>query len=144
MIDHKPKNSDAEARRHEGTKARRGKDIEAAGRDGLEPDELTWAVLLGRWVDFARSALALPDDAAGRRLRDSVADIIMLQAVWFALQHLDELPCDQRALGIDRAELLIDKHRRAIAQRWQDEPMPAMLSELITDAQQQVQTASRT
>jgi len=103
-------------------------------RDALHPDHLTWAVLLGRWVQFARSAVALPDDAAGRRLRDSVGDIIQLQAVWFALQHVDELPADERALGLDKAEVLIDKHAAALRERFGEEALPAMIEELISDA----------
>jgi hypothetical protein len=103
-------------------------------RDALHPDHLTWAVLLGRWVQFARSAVALPEDAAGRRLRDSVGDIIQLQAVWFALQHVDELPADERALGLDKAEVLIDKHAAALRERFGEEALPAMIRELIDDA----------
>ena len=100
----------------------------------LDGDKLTWAALLGQWVEFARSALALPDDAQGRRLRDSVADIIMLQALWHALGHLDALTEQQRAVGVDRAQLLIDKHAQALMRRWQDQVMPARLRELIEDA----------
>ncbi len=103
----------------------------------MDSDKLTWAVLLGRWVEFARSALALPDDDAGRRLRDSVPDIIALQAVWFALDHLDELDADERALGIDRAEILIEKHRQALISRFGDD-LPPQLAELIADAQSQL------
>ena len=70
--------------------------------DRLDTDKLTWAALLGRWMAFAKNAVALPDDDAGRRVRNSVVDLITLQAVWFALQNLDELDPDERALGIDR------------------------------------------
>jgi len=101
----------------------------------LHPERLTWPVLLGRWVTFAQSAVALPKDAAGQRLCDAVPDIINLQAVWFSLEHLDELDGDQRALGLDRAEVLIDRHRSALRQRWADEPLPAELQELIDDAE---------
>ncbi len=104
-----------------------------ADSDGLSP--VTWAVLLGRWVDFARSALALPDDTEGRRLRAAVPDIIMLQAVWFALGELGDLDASQRALGLDRAEVLIDKHTEALQQRFDGGVMPPMLRELIADAQ---------
>ena len=100
----------------------------------FDADKLTWSVLLGRWVEFARSALALPDDEPGRVLRESVADIITLQAVWFALQHLDELDHDERSLGIARAEVLIDKHAHAIHARWCSRDMPDELSRLIEDA----------
>jgi hypothetical protein len=109
----------------------------------LHPQRLTWAVLLGRWIEFARGAVAFPDDDAGRRMRASVGDIIMLQAVWYALANLDELEPDQRALGIDKAELLIEQHTAAIRQRWQGRAVPAMLGELIDDAHQQLAAAQK-
>ena len=99
-------------------------------------DKLTWVVLLGRWVEFARGALALPEDGAGRAMRESVADIITLQAVWFALQHIDELDGDERALGIARADVLIERHTRAVTARWEGGPMPAELRSLIDDARE--------
>ena len=105
----------------------------------LHPERLTWAVLLGRWVAFAKSAVALPDDAAGRRLRDAVPDLINLQAVWFALGHLDELEADERALGLDKAEVLIDKHVQALERAWADEGLPAEIVELIQDAKAALQ-----
>ena len=108
----------------------------------LEPRKLTWSVLIGRWVDFARSALALPDHEEGRRLKDSVPDIIMLQAVWFALQHLDELGPDERALGLDRAELLIETHSRHLHARWHESSMPSMLSEIMNDARCQFEVVA--
>lgn len=107
----------------------------------LYPDRLTWAVLLGRWVDFARSAVALPTDAEGAKMRDSVADIIMLQAVWFALQHLQELTAAERALGLDRAGVLIEKHTSALRGRWMG-AMPAGIEELINDAAREMGKAS--
>lgn len=100
----------------------------------FDPKRITWAVLLGRWTDFARSALALPDDDTGNALRQSVPDIIMLQAIWFSLHHLDELDADQRALGLDRAEVLIDKHAAALEARWQNQSMPEQFAELLADA----------
>lgn len=96
-------------------------------------ERMTWAALLGNWIEFAKSSVALPDDAAGNAMRDSVSDIITLQAVWFALQHLDELDSDEQALGIDRAEVLIERHSSAIHDRWQNETMPAELARLIED-----------
>lgn len=102
--------------------------------DPADGDKLTWIALLGQWVEFAQSALALPDDVDGRRLQDSVADIIMLQAVWYALRHLEELPRQQRAVGIDRAQLLIDKHAQSLMRRWPNQMMPARLHEIIEDA----------
>ena len=108
----------------------------SGGGGTSDTDKLTWMVLLGRWVEFARGALALPEDAAGQALRESVADIIALQAVWFALQHIDELDREERALGIARADVLIERHTRAIAERWRGEPMPKELCSLIDDARE--------
>ncbi len=100
----------------------------------LETDKLTWAALLGRWVDFARSAVGLPESGAAGRVRQSVPDIIMLQAVWFALQHLAELPADEQALGLDRAEILIEKHEQALRSRWAGAPLPRQVEEVAARA----------
>lgn len=95
---------------------------------------LTWGALLGQWTQFAQSAVALPPTPDGRRLRDSVPDLILLQAVWFALQDLGRLAPDERALGLDRAEILIDKHAAALASRWSSAGLPPLIAELIDDA----------
>ena len=111
--------------------------------DPLSTRKLTWAVLLARWVEFAQSALALPDNKQGQLMRRSVPDIITLQAVWFALGELDQLDASQRALGLDRAELLIDGHSRALIDRWQDAQLPDPLIELIDDARQRLTEATQ-
>ncbi|MCC7147570.1 MAG: hypothetical protein IT443_14105 [Phycisphaeraceae bacterium] len=100
----------------------------------MSHNHLTWAVLLGRWVEFARGALALPAEGQAGKLRDSVADIIMLQAVWFALEHVGELDLAERAVGLDRAEILIEKHSGSLHQRWGQTPLPGAIAELIADA----------
>lgn len=115
---------------------------------GDEPDAgtaraVTWAALLGRWMDFARSAVALPTDDAGRRMRDSVPDVIMLQAVWFALRDLGRLPAAERALGLDRAEVLIQRHAATLQRRFTDTPMPRTMRELIADARDALAAAQR-
>lgn len=106
---------------------------DAAVEFALEPTKLTWAVLLGRWIDFARSGVGLPASGEGRRMRDSIADVIILQAVWFALKNLGELAAEEKALGLDRAAVLIEKHESALRQRWGVE-MPPSMRELISDA----------
>lgn len=109
----------------------------------LLPDgrSLTWAALLGRWVDFARSAVGLPVDDQGQRLRASVPDLIMLQAVWFALRDLGELPADERQLGLDRAEILIERHAAALRERFDGATMPVAMAELIEDARGTLRSA---
>jgi len=99
----------------------------------LEPDRLTWAVLLAKWTEFARASVALPEAGEAGRVRRSVTDIIALQAVWFALRQLDELDRAERSLGLDRAGVLIDRHTSAIAGRFAGQPMPAELQDLIDD-----------
>jgi hypothetical protein len=102
--------------------------------NSFEPTKLTWTALLGRWIDFARSALALPDDAEGRAWRQAVPDIIGLQAVVMALHHADELEPDERAVGVDRSRILIQRHTDALHGAFGTTDLHPMLVELITDA----------
>lgn len=95
---------------------------------------MTWAALLGKWTEFAQSALALPDDDEGGRLREAVPAIIGLQAVTHALAELDDLEQDERALGIDRAEMLIRKHAGELNTIWRGEEMPEAIIEIVDDA----------
>jgi len=99
-----------------------------------EANQLTWAALLGRWIQFARSALALPDDADGRAWRAAVPDIIGLQALALALGDLDGLPADERALACDRARLLIDRHHRGLREAFGGPVAHPSLLELLDDA----------
>jgi hypothetical protein len=108
----------------------------------LQTDKLTWAALLGRWVDFARSAVALPESGAAGRVRESIVDIIMLQAVWFALHHMTELPPEEQALGLDRAEVLIEKHAAALAGRWSSGDLPRQLQDVVDRAWEQLRSVS--
>ncbi len=111
----------------------------SAKTGGQQSDVMTWTALLGHWVQIARGALFLPDDMSGQRLRESVPDIIMLQAVWFALDRLDDLDGGERDLGMDRAAVLIDRHRDALNQRFSDTPMPEVLRQLVQDAVSQLE-----
>jgi len=92
-------------------------------------------MLLARWTEFARSAVALPTTGDGALWRDSVADIIGLQATALALKDLDEHELEQgRALAIDTASVGIDRHAQNLADVWDDEPWPPELHELLDDA----------
>lgn len=103
-------------------------------RDAAHERAMTWAALLGKWAEFARSAVALPDHGNEGRLKEAVADIIALQSITHALAHLDELDPDERALGLDRAEIGIRDHASNINTIYRGEPMPEALVELIDDA----------
>ena len=109
----------------------------------LDPVKLTWAALLGRWIEFARSAVALPDDASGRAWKQAVPEIIGLQAVTMALGETDQLPADQRALGLDRARILIERHTQKLHAIFSPHPLHPMLTELLDDANAAVKTAEQ-
>lgn len=108
----------------------------------FHPRAATWAALLGHWTRFARSALALPRDEAGERLRASVGDLIMLQAVTCALGEVESMPAGERSLGIDRAGVLIEKHAAALAARW-PEGLPPPIETFVREAQDALSAAER-
>lgn len=97
-------------------------------------DTLTWSALLAKWTEFAQSAVALPASDEGQRWKDAVAPIITLQACAHALGELDELTTDERAFGLDKAEILIRKNAKRLHELWTGEPLPFELTEIIDDA----------
>lgn len=103
---------------------------------------MTWAALLGKWAEFARSAVALPDEGEGGRLKLAVADIIAIQSITHALAEIDALDPAERALGLDRAEIGMRDHAAAINEIYRGEPMPEALTELIEDARLALEAAS--
>ena len=100
----------------------------------LSPESLTWTALLAKWVDFARSAVALPDDADGLRWRQSVPAVINLQAVTFALADLERIAVADRALARDRGRVLVAEQVAAIDAIWTTPDRPRALGEMIADA----------
>lgn len=98
------------------------------------PDLLTWAALLAKWTDFARSAVALPKEGEGGRYREAVPAIIALQAVAFALADLESLPPDERALGADFAEVLVRRHASELHVIWHAVPLPDEVGSIVRDA----------
>lgn len=94
---------------------------------------LDWAALLGRWMEFARAAVVLPDDGEGRRWRASISPIITLQAVSLALGELKLLPPDERPVAIDRAGLLIEHESSTLGRVWDGAP-PREIERLLDDA----------
>ncbi|HED52807.1 MAG TPA: hypothetical protein ENJ00_01215 [Phycisphaerales bacterium] len=95
---------------------------------------MTWAMLLAKWTEFAQSALALPGDDEGGRLKEAVPAIITLQAVTHACAELDQLDHDERSLGIDRAEILLRRNAAELNRIWSGQPMPEAIIEIVEDA----------
>ena len=102
----------------------------------------TWAMLLSRWTDFARAAVALPEDGEGERWRRSIAPIIELQAVTCALGEVAALERAERLRGLDLAAVLIRRSAAALSEAWRGEPMPEKVMELVQDAQRAHEQAS--
>ena len=107
---------------------------EPRGAEPLPVGGLTWSVLLGRWVEFARAAVALPTEGESGRWRRVVPDVIQLQGVWFALEQWDDLAEAERPLALDRAELLVERHEQHIRRTFAGQPLPASLADLMADA----------
>lgn len=111
--------------------------------DANEDHGLTWASLLAHWTDLASRAVALPQTAEGVRWRQSIAPMIGLQAVTHAIGEIGQLPDDERALAIDRAESLVRRHARELHSAWSDEPLDGHLVEIIHDARASIEAAAR-
>ncbi|MEN0020160.1 MAG: hypothetical protein AAF747_04655 [Planctomycetota bacterium] len=95
---------------------------------------VTWAALVGRWTEFARSAVALPAEGEAGRWREAVPHVITLQAVTHALGELDEVSTGERPLALDRAELACRDATSAIHELWSGEELPTEINELIAEA----------
>jgi hypothetical protein len=106
----------------------------------LRPEALTWTALLGRWIELAQVSLAIPADADGPRWRQSLPAIINLQAVTFALAELGQLAADERALGLDKAGLLIGRSSQELERIW-GEQLPATVHEICRDARAALEAA---
>lgn len=100
----------------------------------LRPEALSWAALLGQWMEYAQAAVAQPDDAEGRRWQAAVPHVIELQAVIFALHELGRVARADRPVARDRAAVLVRRAAGALRELWGSEPLPGSLLELFHDA----------
>ena len=96
---------------------------------------LTWAGLLGQWVQFAQTAVALPEGAEGDRWKAAVADLIGLSALTMALDESGHLPDAEKALAKDRAKVLLDRHRDNLRSIFGLDGMHPMVRQMINDAE---------
>lgn len=101
----------------------------------------TWEALLAHWTAMAKAASALPPEGEGKRWREAVTPIIELQAVTHALADLDRLPEDERAAGLDRAEVIVQRGVSRLHDLWRGEELPAGVSDLIADARSALRVA---
>ncbi|MEM1165995.1 MAG: hypothetical protein AAGI30_06855 [Planctomycetota bacterium] len=105
------------------------------------PNLDTWVALLAHAAEFAKRSVSIPEAEERARWHRATPSVITLQAVCLALVELPRLDRDERALGVDRAELLIAEHAVVLSEAWGTEPMPEGLLELLRDARAGVQVA---
>lgn len=86
------------------------------------------------WTSFAKATGSLPASVENDRWRRAAAPIIGLHALTFALSELDQLPADEAAVGLDRASILIERHRAELAAVWDAVSMPEEVALLVRDA----------
>ncbi len=111
--------------------------------DPTLPD-LTWPALLARWTTLAKASASLPATKAGDRWWAAVPAIIGLQAVTMALRDLGDLPDDERALGLTKADILIKQYATQINALWRGEDLGEELPLLISDARAALDEARHT
>ncbi len=97
-------------------------------------ESISWSTLLAGWIQFAQSAVALPDTELGNRWKDSVSATIGLHAITMALGEIERVDMDERPLAMDKSEIGIKSHIAEINQIWKGEPLPESIDELIQDA----------
>lgn len=103
--------------------------------------EMAWVALLGRWIEFAKASVALPDDGDEGRWKRSVTPFIELQATVWALRELAELAEEDRPVARDRAEVTVRRANATLSGVWGSHPMPGSILELIEDAEVALRTA---
>ncbi len=94
-------------------------------------------------MHLAQASVAFPKTPDGDRFRAAVPAIISLQATALALQGIDQLEQAERGVGIDRATVLLAKHAAELHTLWKGEQLPITISELLSDAQTALTTASQ-
>ncbi|MDX2116057.1 MAG: hypothetical protein SFZ24_10640 [Planctomycetota bacterium] len=99
-----------------------------------------WTSLIAHWTTVAKAVTFLPQDAQGNRWRLSVAPALGLHAIAMALGDIARVPPHDRAVALDLAEIGIVRDRRALTEAWGAQ-MPAVLTDLIRDAEQALDLA---
>ncbi|MHC4975600.1 MAG: hypothetical protein ACYTF7_03225 [Planctomycetota bacterium] len=97
-------------------------------------DAIAWSTLLARWIEWARAAVALPDDAHGSSWKASLPHLIALQAITHALDELPSVVAADRPLALERAALTIRESCKALHNCWAGEPMPISITVFIDEA----------
>ena len=101
---------------------------------------MTWASLLARWMDLARTSQALigqPGVVDGR----VVPALITFEAIAMAMQHLGGLTATERSFALDQAAVLIDARLADLEHAFDELPDP--LHQAERDAMRSIAEARR-
>lgn len=98
-------------------------------------------MLLAKWTKLAQEAVALPDDGDGGRVKRALPAIIGVNAVACAMREIDLLPEGERALGIDKGEVLLRTYAAQIHEQWRGDALHDAVQEMIVDAQRAMAAA---
>ncbi|MFG0258127.1 MAG: hypothetical protein ACF8GE_09520 [Phycisphaerales bacterium JB043] len=97
-------------------------------------DAIAWSALLARWIDWARSSVALPDDAEGSGWKSSLPHLIALQAITHALDELPSVIPADRPLALERAQVSIRSHAGDVHACWAGHPLPSSILTIVDEA----------
>lgn len=114
-------------------------------RSELPTDLVTWTTLLGHWTDLVKAGEGLRRaadfDADAARWRDSIPEVITLQAITFALGDVDRLDASDRGLARDRAGIGIEAASGVLESVWEGVSIPGGLLEIADDAAHAMEAA---
>ncbi|MAB71850.1 MAG: hypothetical protein CMJ54_05035 [Planctomycetaceae bacterium] len=97
---------------------------------------VTWTTLLGHWTDLVKAGEGLKrsDVADDQAWRESIPEVIRLQAITFALAELDRIEVPDRGLARDRAAIGVEEASARLDDLWSGVSMPAALLDIASDA----------
>jgi len=120
----------SEASRQERWNQRHSHPVPQKPTDDIDPtDPMTWASLLARWMDLARTSQALvgqPGIVDGR----AVPALITFEAIAMAMQHLGGLAITERNFALDQAAVLLDARRADLEDAFDELPGPLQQAEV--------------
>jgi hypothetical protein len=103
-------------------------------------DAMTWASLLARWMDLARTGRGLlGNDGAGLTDARAVSAIITFEAVAMAMPHLRTLRSGERGYALDQAAVLLDARRADLEDAFDE--LPASLERAAVAADNAITSA---
>ena len=131
----------SEAPHQERWNQRHSRHVPLKPTDDIDPtDPMTWASLLARWMDLARTSQALVGQP-GIVDRRAVPALITFEAIAMAMQHLGGLTATERNFALDQAAVLLDARRADLEDAFDE--LPGQLLQAEIDAVRSIDEARR-